>query len=81
MLIHGDGLKLTEKILADLSAQNKIIKSTLNGETSFAIIGDYKHLDKTLIVTLFQAHLIHYLRFYLIYKIMHLKKIMNEFKF
>ena len=46
-------IKLTEKILANLSAQNRIIKSNLIGETSFAIIGDYKHLAKTLIVTLF----------------------------
>jgi hypothetical protein len=27
----------------------------LNGKTSIAIIGDYKHLDKTLIVTLFSG--------------------------
>ena len=27
----------------------------MNGKTSVAIIGDYKHLDKTLIVTLFSG--------------------------
>ena len=48
-------IKTTKKILVDLSTQNKIIKSNLNGKTSVAIIGDYKHLDKTLIVTLFSG--------------------------
>ncbi len=46
-------IKTTKNILLNLSAQNKIIKSNLNHKTSFAIIGDYKHLAKTLIVTLF----------------------------
>jgi GNAT superfamily N-acetyltransferase len=45
-------IKTTKNILLNLSAQNKIIKSNLNGKNSFAIINDYKHLDKTLIVTL-----------------------------
>ena len=48
-------IETTKKILLDLSTQNKIIKSNLNGKTSVAIIGDYKHLDKTLIVTLFSG--------------------------
>jgi len=48
-------IQTTKKILLDLSTQNKIISSTLNGKTSVAIIGDYKHLDKTLIVTLFSG--------------------------
>ena len=48
-------IETTKKILLDLSTQNKIISSTLNGKTSVAIIGDYKHLDKTLIVTLFSG--------------------------
>ena len=48
-------IKTTKKILVDLCIQNKIIKSNLNGKTSVAIIGDYKHLDKTLIVTLFSG--------------------------
>ena len=48
-------IKTTKKILFNLSAQNRIIKSNLNGKTSVAIIGDYKHLDKTLIVTLFSG--------------------------
>ena len=45
-------IKTTKKILLNLYTQNRIIQSTLNGETSVAIIGDYKHLDKTLIITL-----------------------------
>ena len=48
-------IKTTKKIMLDLSTQNRIIKSSLNGKTSFAILGDYKHLDKTLIVTLFSG--------------------------
>jgi hypothetical protein len=48
-------IKTTENILFNLSAQNQIIKSNLNGKTSIAIIDDYKHLDKTLIVTLFSG--------------------------
>ena len=45
-------IKTTENILFELSEQDRIISSNLKNETSFAIIGDYKHLDKTLIVTL-----------------------------
>ena len=37
------------------SGQIRDLKSNLNGKTSVAIIGDYKHLDKTLIVTLFSG--------------------------
>ena len=48
-------IKTTKNILFNLSRQNRIIKSSLNGKTSVAIIGDYKHLDKTLIVTLFSG--------------------------
>ena len=48
-------IKTTKNILFNLSIQNRIIKSDLNGKTSVAIIGDYKHLDKTLIVTLFSG--------------------------
>ena len=48
-------IKTTRNILSNLSTQNRIIKSNLNGKTSVAIIGDYKHLDKTLIVTLFSG--------------------------
>ena len=48
-------IKTTKKILFNLSTQNRIIKSNLNGKTSAAIIGNYKHLDKTLIVTLFSG--------------------------
>ncbi len=48
-------IKTTRNILSNLSTQNRIIKSNLNGKSSVAIIGDYKHLDKTLIVTLFSG--------------------------
>lgn len=48
-------IKTTETIFLDLSKQNRIIKSIFNGKTSVAIIGDYKHLEKTLIVTLFSG--------------------------
>ena len=48
-------IKTTEKILFNLSTQNRIIKSNLYGKSSIAIIGDYKHLAKTLIVTLFSG--------------------------
>jgi GNAT superfamily N-acetyltransferase len=48
-------IKTTRNILSNLSTQNRIIKSNLDGKTSVAIIGDYKHLDKTLIVTLFSG--------------------------
>jgi GNAT superfamily N-acetyltransferase len=48
-------IKTTKNIFFNLSEQNRIIKSNLNGKTSVAIIGDYKHLDKTLIVTLFSG--------------------------
>ena len=45
-------IRTTKQILTDLSSQNKIIKSNLNGKQSTAIIGNYKHIDNTLIVTL-----------------------------
>jgi len=45
-------IKTNEQILTNLSAQNKIIKSNLNGKITTAIIGNYKHIDNTLIVTL-----------------------------
>ena len=48
-------IKTTRNILSNLSTQNRIIKSNLNGKSSVAIISDYKHLDKTLIVTLFSG--------------------------
>jgi hypothetical protein len=63
-----------KKILSDLCTQNKVIKSSIDGKHSIAIIGDYKHLDKTLIVTLFSgsfdtlSHIISYLQNYAIEK-------------
>ena len=67
-------IETTKKILLDLSTQNKIIRSTLNGKTSVAIIGDYKHLAKTLVVTLFSgsfdtlSNILYYLQNYAIEK-------------
>ena len=64
----------TRNILSNLSTQNRIIKSNLNGKTSVAIIGDYKHLAKTLIVTLFSgsfdtlSDILYYLQNYAIEK-------------
>jgi len=63
-----------EKILSDLCVQNKVIKSSLNGKISVAIVGDYKHHEKTLIVTLFSgsfetlSNIISYLQNYAIEK-------------
>ncbi len=45
-------IKTTKQILTDLSCQNKIIQSNLNRKKTTAIIGNYKHIDNTLIVTL-----------------------------
>ena len=50
-------IQTTKNILFNLSREHRIIKSNLNGRTSVAIIGDYKHLDKTLVVTLFSGSL------------------------
>ena len=67
-------LETNEKILSDLCAQNKIIKSSLDGNDSIAIISDYKHLDKTLIITLVSgsfdtlSNIISYLQNYAIEK-------------
>jgi Cft2 family RNA processing exonuclease len=63
-----------EKILSDLCVQNKVIKSSLDGKISVAIVGDYKHHEKTLIVTLFSgsfetlSNIISYLQNYAIEK-------------
>ena len=48
-------IKTNEKLLNNLSSQKKIIKSNLNGKISAAIIGNYKHIDNTLIITLFSG--------------------------
>ena len=67
-------IKTTDKILFNLSTQNRIIKSNLNGKTSAAILGNYKHLDKTLIITLVSgsfdtlSNIISYLQNYAIEK-------------
>jgi len=46
-------LPLNDDVLSSLSQQNKIIKSNVNGNNSFAIITNSEHFDRTLIVTLF----------------------------
>ena len=67
-------LETNEKILSDLCVQNKVIKSSLDGNDSIAIISDYKHLDKTLIITLVSgsfdtlSNIISYLQNYAIEK-------------
>ena len=67
-------LETNEKILSDLCVQHKVIKSSLNGNNSIAVINDYKHLDKTLIVTLFSgsfdtlSNIISYLQNYAVEK-------------
>ncbi len=67
-------IKTTKKILFDLSTQNRVVKSNLYGKSSIAVIGDYKHLAKTLIVTLFSgsfdtlSDILYYLQNYAIEK-------------
>jgi GNAT superfamily N-acetyltransferase len=41
--------------LSTFYRENKIIKSTIDGDTSIAILTDSEHFDKTLIVTLFSG--------------------------
>ena len=54
--------------------ENKVIKSSVDGNDSIAIISDYKHLDKTLIITLVSgsfdtlSNIISYLQNYAIEK-------------
>ena len=67
-------IKTTKKILFDLCTQNRIVKSNLHDKSSIAVIGDYKHLAKTLIVTLFSgsfdtsSDILYYLQNYAIEK-------------
>ena len=67
-------LQTNDDLLFDLCIQNKVIASNLDDKNSIAIIGDYKHLDKTLIVTLFSesfdtlSNVISYLHNYAIEK-------------
>lgn len=49
-------LPLDDKLLSLFSQQNKIVKSTVGGNTSLAIITDSEHFDRTMIVTLFSDH-------------------------
>ena len=46
---------IDDVILSTFYEQNKIIKSSVDGEDSIAIIIDSEHFDKTLIVTLFSS--------------------------
>jgi len=67
-------LETNDDILFDLCTQNKVITSNLDDNNSVAILGDYKHLNKTLIVTLFSesfdtlSNVISYLQNYAIEK-------------
>jgi len=49
-------LPLDDELLSLFSQQNKIIKSTVDGNTSLAVITDSEHFDRTMIVTLFSDH-------------------------
>ena len=46
---------IDDAILSTFYEQNKIIKSSVDGEDSIAIITDSEHFDKTLIATLFSS--------------------------
>lgn len=46
---------INEKIVTELSNQNKIIQSKIDDTTSTAILSDSEHFDNTLIVTLFSS--------------------------
>ncbi|MDH5462997.1 MAG: GNAT family N-acetyltransferase [Nitrosopumilus sp.] len=49
-------LPLDDELLSLFSHQNKIITSSVDGNTSHAIITESEHFDKTMIVTLFSDH-------------------------
>ena len=49
-------IPLYDELVSLFSQQNKIIKSSVDGNTSLAIITDSEHFDRTMIVTLFSAH-------------------------
>ncbi len=48
-------IPIDSTIISELSKQNKIIQSKIDGKTSTAIISDSEHFEKTLIVTLFSG--------------------------
>ena len=48
-------IPIDKTTLSALYNQNNIIKSTINGKDSVAILSDSEHFDKTLIVTLFSG--------------------------
>ncbi len=48
-------LPINDFTLSTFYEQNKIVKSSVDGENSIAILADSKHFDKTLIVTLFSG--------------------------
>lgn len=49
-------LPLDDELLSLFSQQNKVVKSTVDGNASLAIITDSEHFDRTMIVTLFSDH-------------------------
>ena len=46
---------LDDITLSTLYKENKIVKSSLNGKESLAILADSEHFDRTLIVTMFSG--------------------------
>ncbi len=46
---------INDDVLSLLYETNKIVKSTLNGQESVAILTDSRHFDRTLIVTFFSG--------------------------
>ncbi len=48
-------LPINDSPLSTFYEQNKIVKSSVDGENSIAILADSEHFDKTLIVTLFSG--------------------------
>jgi len=48
-------LPINDFTLSTFYEQNKIVKSSVDGENSIAILADSEHFDKTLIVTLFSG--------------------------
>ena len=48
-------LPLDDEMISELSKQNKIIQSEIDGKISTAIMSDSEHFDNTLIVTLFSG--------------------------
>ena len=48
-------IPIDSTIISELSKQNKVIQSNIDGKTSTAILSDSEHFENTLIVTLFSS--------------------------